>query len=53
MWISMLILGFLVVIFGVLYFQAVRDIEHDDINEAKAPAEPVKNKRTANGLAGV
>ena len=37
---------------GVLYFKTVQDIERDDIHEAMARAERLKNKRAANTYAG-
>jgi hypothetical protein len=48
----MLLLGVLMVILGVLYFKTVQDIERDDIHEAMARAERLKNKRAANTYAG-
>ena len=52
MLISMLLLGVLMVFLGVLYFKTVQDIERDDIHEAMARAERLKNKRAANTYAG-
>ena len=52
MLISMLVLGVLMVVLGVLYFKTVQDIEQDDINEAMARAQRFKNKRASNQWAG-
>lgn len=52
MLILMLLLGVLMVFLGVLYFKTVQDIERDDIHEAMARAERLKNKRAANTYAG-
>jgi hypothetical protein len=52
MLISMLVLGVLMVILGVLYFKTVQEIERDDIHDALARAERLKNKRAANTYAG-
>jgi hypothetical protein len=52
MLISMLALGVLMVVLGVLYFKTVQEIERDDIHEARARVERLKNKRAANHYAG-
>lgn len=52
MWVSVVIFGFLTLILGVLYVKTVRAIEQDDINEAIARAERLRNKRLSNGFAG-
>ena len=52
MWVSIFVLGLLIVIFGVSYFQMLRAIEQDDINEAITRVERLKNKRMSSELAG-
>ncbi len=52
MLISMLVLGVLMVVLAVLYFKTVHEIERDDIHEAMARAERLRNKRAANHYAG-
>lgn len=52
MLISMVVSGVLMAVLAVLYFKTVRSIEQDDIHEAKARAERLKNKRASNEWAG-
>jgi hypothetical protein len=52
MWVSMFVLGVLMVILGVLYVKTVQEIERDDIHESMARAERLKNKRAHNPYAG-
>lgn len=52
MWVSMFVLAVLMVILGVLYVKTVQEIERDDIHEAMARAERLRNKRANNPYAG-
>jgi hypothetical protein len=52
MLISMFVLVVLMVILGVLYFKTVKEIERDDIHEAMARAERLRNKRANNTYVG-
>lgn len=51
MLISMVFAGVLMVVLAVLYFKTIRAIERDDINEAMARAQRLKNKRASSPLA--
>lgn len=52
MLVSMVLMGFILMVLGVLYVKSVRAIEQDEINESMARAERFKNKRMSKKMAG-
>lgn len=51
MLISMVVAAVLILALAVMYFKTIKAIELDDIKEAMARAQRVKNKRLSNSLA--